>query len=109
MIPDGIINIDTDSANVLGFTSKAFYPHSYLWRLGNTIIISFIISMRKGEFRRLIERILELGFDFEIPTPSARMYEIGKKQGWIFCEKEDELFGVVKIITNREVKDESCN
>jgi hypothetical protein len=100
-IPEGIINIDSKAAAVLGFTSQSFAPHSYLWRDGNTIIVSLIVSRAKGEFRKLIDRILELGFDFEIPTPSARMAEIGRKQGWNFRGKYDELFGVIDIISNK--------
>jgi len=101
MINEGIINIDTESAKQLGFTSDRFDPHSYLWRTGNTIIISFIIAKQKGMFRRLIEAILQSGFDFEIPTPSGRMREIGEKQKWSLCEKPDEMFGVVEVLTNK--------
>jgi len=103
MILEGIIVVDSVSAIELGFTSEAFDPMSYLWRTGNTIIITVIVSKHRGEFRRLINRILELGFDFEIPTPSARMCEIGRKQGWTFCEKDDEQFGGIDIITNKRL------
>ncbi|MDR0472320.1 MAG: hypothetical protein LBH43_01420 [Treponema sp.] len=102
MINEGIIDIDSDSAKQLGFTSDRFLHGSYLWRVGNTIIISVIIAKQKGMFCQLIKAIQEKGFDFEIPTPSRRMQEIGKKQNWTFCEKEDELFGVVEILTNRK-------
>jgi len=101
-ISDGIINIDTESAKQLGFTSDRFDPHSYLWRMGNTIIISLIIAKQKGMFCRLIKSILEHGFDFEIPTPSNRMCEIGVKQGWNFCTKEDEMFSEVEFLTNKK-------
>ncbi|MCL2834922.1 MAG: hypothetical protein FWD78_17260 [Treponema sp.] len=102
-IPEGDIDIDTSGAKELGFTSDSFNPMSYLWRTGNTIVISFIVSTKKGEFRKLITRILELGFDFEIPTPSPRMAEIGRKQGWHICEKYFEDFGEIgQIITNKE-------
>ena len=102
-IPEGIINIDSSAAKLLGFTTDGFDPHSYLWRNGNIIAISLIVAKKKGEFRKLITRILELGFDFEIPTPSARMIEIGKKQGWYFYEKFSDDFGEdIVIMTNKE-------
>ena len=102
MINEGIINIDTESAIELGFTSDRFDPCSYLWRDGNTIIISLIMAKQKGFFRRLIEAILQKGFDFEIPTPSNRMREIGEKLRWNLCQKPDEVFGVVEILTNKK-------
>ena len=103
-IPEGIINIETPAAEALGFSSDAFDPHSYLWRKGNTIIISLMISKKKGEFCKLMKRISELGFDFQIPTPSARMRQIGIQQGWFFYEIESEQFGGIDILTNIEGK-----
>jgi hypothetical protein len=104
MLNEGIIEIDTDSAKQLGFTSDRFFPQSYLWRTGNTITISFIMAKQKGMFRQLINAILENGFDFEIPTPSRRMCEIAKKQGWRFCQRYSEEFGEeVEIITNKSI------
>jgi len=102
MINEGIINIDTEAAKELGFTSDKFNPASYLWRDGNTIIVSLIIANRKGAFCQLMKTITEKGFDFEIPTPSNRMREIGKKQGWNYCQKFSEDFGeYVEILTNK--------
>ena len=86
-IPEGIIEIDTDPAKERECTTGVFYPESYPWRTGNTITTSLIISKRKGMFCQLIKNILEKGFDFEIPTPSYRMCEIGLKQKWNFYEK----------------------
>ncbi|MDR0474548.1 MAG: hypothetical protein LBH43_12860 [Treponema sp.] len=80
---DGIINIDTEPARLLEFTSDKFNPASYLWKTGDTIIISFIIAKQKGVFCQLIKNIITQGFYFEIPTPSGRMKEIGKKQAGI--------------------------
>jgi len=102
MINEGIIEIDTDSAKELGFTSDKFSNSSYLWRKDNTIIISFIIAVGKGAFCQLIKTIQDKGFDFEIPTPSNRIREIAKKQGWNFERKLWEDVGEeVEIITNR--------
>jgi len=102
MVKEGVIGIDSESAKELGFTSDRFFPFSYLWRTGNTIIISFIMARQKGMFCQLVKSIQEHGFDFEIPTPCARMKEIGRKQNWNFCRKADEVFGMVDILTNKE-------
>jgi len=106
MINEGIINIDTEAAKQLGFTSDRFNPASYLWRSGNTIIVSFIIAKQKGAFCRLMKAITGQGFDFEIPAPCSRMREIGEKQGWnnrrIFSE---EFSDYVEILTNKKIKE----
>ncbi len=99
---DGIINLDTDAAKQIGFISDRFHSYSYLWRIGNTIIISFILAKQKGYFCQLMKKIIENGFDFEIPTPSNRMREIAEKQGWNLYEKSDDVFGgVIEYFTNK--------
>jgi hypothetical protein len=47
---DGIINIDTEPARLFEFTSDKFNSASYLWKTGDTVIISFI--MWQGEKAR---------------------------------------------------------
>ena len=106
VISEGIINIDSDSAKQLGFTSDKFSPASYLWRRGNTITISFIIARKKGMFCQLMKTIQENGFDFEIPTPSNRMREIGIKQKWNFGYVIYDEVGAVEIITNKELEEQ---
>jgi len=103
MINEGIIKIDTESIKELGFTSDKFDPASYLWRVGNTIVISMIIANQKGVFCQLMKTIQEKGFDFEIPTPSRRMRQIGEKQGWRLCERDSD-FGTVEVLTNKGVE-----
>jgi len=103
LINEGIIEIDTESAKQLGFTSDKFHQESYLWRTGNLITVSFIFAKQKGAFCQLMKVIQEKGFDFEIPTPSPRMREIGKKQNWNFCQKISEDFGeVINVLTNKK-------
>jgi len=103
-IPEGIVNIDTPAAKILGFTSEDFDPHSYLWRKGNIIVISLMVSKKKGAFCKLMNKIAEMDFDFQIPMPSARMREIGEKQGWCFYRTESKEFGGIDILTNIEEK-----
>ena len=98
---DGIINIDTEAAKGLEFTSDKFSPASYLWKTGDTIVISFIIARQKGAFSRLIKNITAAGFYFEIPTPSDRMRQIGEKQGWNYCQRAHEELGPIEILTNK--------
>lgn len=61
---DGIINIDTEPARLLEFTSDKFNPASYLWKTGDTIVISFIIANQKEHFSKLIKNITAQGFYF---------------------------------------------
>jgi hypothetical protein len=103
MINEGIIQINSESAKELGFTSDKFDSGSYLWREGNTIIISLITGRVKGSSRNLIQTIQGMGFDFEIPTPSNRMREIAEKQGWNSYRKLwIEVGQYVEIITNKQ-------
>ena len=75
---DGIIKIDSEFANTLGFTSDKFHEKSYLWKKGDYIYVSFIISKQpgKGSFSNLVKRILALGYGVKVPTPSAAMSRI---------------------------------
>jgi len=98
---DGIINIDTEPARLLEFTSDKFNPASYLWKTGDTIVISFIMAKTKSAFCQLIKNITAEGFYFEIPTPSNRMKEIGEKQGWHYCQREHEELGLINFLTNK--------
>ncbi len=77
---DGIINLDTDRAKLLGFTSDKY--DGYLWRQGDAIIVSFIVSWQRGNFRELVRRIHALGLTVKVPTPLGRMQEILLKNGY---------------------------
>ena len=82
---DGIINLDTDFAKEIGFTSDRFMAGiSYLWKSGNRIIISAIESKQegKGYFRNLLENIEKRGYEIAVPTPFARMKDICLRNGF---------------------------
>ena len=64
---DGIITLDTDRAKVLGFTSDKY--EGYLWKQGDAVIVSFIVSKQRGNFRELVRRIHALGLTVKVPTP----------------------------------------
>ena len=78
---DGIIKLDSLRARELGFTSDRF--DGYLWKKDKAIIISFIVSRQRGNFRSLVERILSRGWAVKVPTPLGRMREIVKKNGYV--------------------------
>ena len=93
-IPDGIIEIDTERAMLVGFTSQRFANESYLWKRGNIVVISFIVSLSRGNFRELVETIRATGLTVEVPTPLGRMQDIVRKAGyrqtWQWCEEFGE-------------------
>jgi len=75
-LSDHIIDLDTPFANKLGFTSDKF--EGYLWKSGNYIVISFIISLQEGQgnLSNLFKTIESKGFGIKVPTPFARMKSI---------------------------------
>lgn len=94
---DGIINLDTDRAKVLGFTSDKY--DGYLWKQDGAIMVSFIVSKQRGNFRELVRRIHALGLTVKVPTPLGRMQEILLKNGYEhttepFDEEPDETVDV---------------
>jgi len=91
---DGVIHLDSDLGKLLGFTSDRFGSESYLWKLNGAIVISLItLSLKTGNFRELVEKILENGFRVEIPTPLDRMKAIVEKCGYV---KEHRLCELTK-------------
>ena len=81
---DGIIEIDTERAAPFGFTSKKFALDSYLWKDGNSILISLIISNHpgRGDFSALVGIIEKQGFKVVVPCPLGRMTAILIKWGF---------------------------
>ena len=81
---DGIIEPDSAEARRWGFTSDKF--DGWLWRRGDTIWVSLIVSKHPGEgnFRRLMENILETEACVVVPTPSPsnRMCGILERMGF---------------------------
>lgn len=94
-LDDGIIELDSERGARFRFTSDRFGHGSYLWKLGGTIIVSFIESLNKGNFRELAEAILASGLCVKVPTPLGRMREIVCKaryrQEWLFCTDADSV------------------
>lgn len=77
---DGIIDLDTERAQAIGFTSDKY--EGYLWKEDDAVVISFIVSKKRGNFRELVRRIHALGLTVRVPTPLGRMQEILIKNGY---------------------------
>lgn len=88
---DGIIQLDSERAKVLGFTSDKY--DGYLWKLDNAVMVSFIVSKQRGNFRELVRRIHALGLTVKVPTPLGRMQEILIKNGYKHTNELDENMG----------------
>jgi hypothetical protein len=88
---DGIINLDTARGRELGFTSDRF--DGWLWKRGDAIVVSFIESYERGNFRELVERILAMGLTVKIPTPLGRMQQIVEMCGYEHTREFSPEFG----------------
>lgn len=97
---DGKIDMDSDQGREIGFTSDKFCPGSYLWKMNGLIVISFIASRSKGNFRKLVESINAIGLKVQVPTPLFEMGRIVQKNGYIHSrEFDDQMGGVVDLWT----------
>jgi len=94
---DGIIELDSEFARAIGFTSDKF--DGWLWRHNNFIFISFIRSKQKrqGNFGRLLDTILETGSRIKVPTPSGLMKIILQRRRFKQTEEYDELMRPVEV------------
>ena len=92
-IKDGIIRVDSQLGQELGFTKDKFSPDSYLWKDGDRIIISLIFSIKEGEgyLSELFDTIESMGYRVAVPTPLARMQAILINKGFVWHDEEGEL------------------
>lgn len=90
---DGIIRVNSGFGEKIGFTSDKFSPDSYLWRVGERITISFIISKHegKGNLSALFNNIESIGLRIAVPTPFARMQAILEKKGFVMHLKDTDM------------------
>jgi len=79
---DGIIEPDSEFGRQIGFTSDKF--EGWLWKKGDAIYISFIISKqpKKGNLSKLFDNILRLRYTIKVPTPLGVMELIVCKKGF---------------------------
>ena len=101
-IEKSIIEVDSRSGRVLGFTSDCFYPNSYLVKVARREIwISAIICLEegRGNFSKLVNKLHKMGYTVKVPCPLGKMREILEK--WK-AEKEiqyHDLVGEVEVFT----------
>lgn len=93
----GIIELDSERGKEIGFTSDKFGAHSYLWEKDGAIIISFIESLQKGNFKDLVNTILDQGLRVEVPTPLDEMKRIVEKCGYKKTIVSDPIMGPVEL------------
>ena len=101
-----MIRLDTDRAKEFGFTSDKF--EGWLWRQGDIVSISFIISKQpgRGNFLHMMRTIMGKGYTIHVPTPSARMRMICEKLGATQKIIEDKMMGPVEIMEIQPIKQE---
>ncbi len=94
---NGIVRLDSKQAKLLGFTSDKF--EGWLWRKGNNIMISFIVSLKpgRGNLSKLFERIWAQGHLVKVPTPCARMRAILRKKGFKQTQEHDDILDLVEV------------
>jgi hypothetical protein len=95
---DGRIAVDSNYAKELGFTSDKFTRDSYLWKSGDRIMISLIVSRHPGQghLSELFAAIEARGLRVAVPTPSADMRRILKQKGFV-PHMEEGSFGFVEV------------
>ena len=78
IVPQGLIELDSDFARKVGFVSSRFISCSYLWGEGNRIIINTIecTDRRRGYLRDLFKTIWDLGIEIAVRTPLGTMEQI---------------------------------
>jgi hypothetical protein len=81
---DGVIEVDSDRGKVIAFTSRIWAKESFLWKRGNVIFISAIMSIEPGDgsFREMVRMFSACGYTVKIPTPTGKMVDIVRKCGY---------------------------
>lgn len=90
----GMIELDSERGQQLGFTSDRFHFGSYLWDEPERVMISFIHSKAKGNFRALVAAIHAEGKAVAVPTPLLAMERIVRKNGYTYAVEPFEIEGV---------------
>lgn len=85
----GMISVDSERGQELGFTSDKFSADSYLWDKPDAVVISLIFSHYRGNFRSLVEAIHAENKRVIVPTPLGRMAKIVRKCGYAQTVSDD--------------------
>lgn len=99
IIPQGMIEMDSEFAKTIGFVSSRFLSCSYLWGEGNRIIIRTIecTDRRRGYLRELFKGIWDLGVEIAVRTPLSTMKEILVHYGFKETIEQDPIYGKVEL------------
>jgi hypothetical protein len=99
IIPQGLIELDSDFARKVGFVSSRFISCSYLWGEGNRIIINTIecIDRRRGYLRDLFRAIWDLGVEIAVRTPLGTMEQILIHYGFRKTLVTDPIYGQTEL------------
>jgi len=99
IIPQGMIEMDSEFAKKIGFVSGRFLSCSYLWGEGNRIIIKTIecTDRHRGYLRELFKAIWGLGIEIAVRTPLSTMKEILLHYGFKKTLVQDPIFGKVEL------------
>ena len=95
IIPQGLIELDSDFAKRVGFISSRFISCSYLWGEGNRVIINTIecTDRRRGYLRDLFKAIWNLGGEIAVRTPLGTMEQILMHYGFKKTIVVDPIYG----------------
>lgn len=93
----GCIELDTDLAQSIGFTSDLF--SGWLWLSGDSIYISTIESKHpgRGNFSKLIKAIHAMKLTVKIPTALGLMEKIAEKKGFTKQTEHTSEMGPVEV------------
>ncbi|MCK4529398.1 hypothetical protein KAW18_18695 [candidate division WOR-3 bacterium] len=96
---EGIIELDTEFAKLIGFTSDKFDDISYLYQEGNYIFISMIksIDKHKGNLTKLFDAIQREGYEIKVPRPFPLMELILIRKGFRKTIEHSEQMGAVEV------------
>jgi hypothetical protein len=99
IIPQGMIEMDSEFAKTIGFVSGRFLSCSYLWGEGNRIIIRTIecTDRRRGYLRELFKAIWALGVEIAVRTPLSTMKEILVHYGFKETMVQDPVYCNVEL------------
>jgi hypothetical protein len=99
IIPQGMIEMDSEFAKKIGFVSGRFLSCSYLWGEGNRIIIKTIecTDRRRGYLRELFKAIWGLGVEIAVRTPLSTMQDILVHYGFKKTLVQDPIFGKAEL------------
>jgi len=89
---DELILVGSEEGRRLGFTNDEWDPCSYLVKSEGYIYLSLIVAKRKGRgaLKRLIKRILELGYGVKVPNViNPRLVKFLAREGFEFTLEGD--------------------